>query len=176
MLDLLMESFNANVNLKGSASLDELHIDPMKEKFLPKVCPRPQLTSRTQSTSCPSREGSSSGSNPSTEHRPFNLSSDQLPPYGYVMPSEKSSRFRKPKCRDNVLKQQVVEKDNARGVGRTGSEHFRSKNLNAERKRRNRIKEGELALRALVPKITKVKTHLIKDPRESIFPLVSVTC
>nr|XP_004298568.2 PREDICTED: transcription factor bHLH90 [Fragaria vesca subsp. vesca] len=156
MLDLLMESFNANVNLKGSANLDELHIDPMKEKFLPKVCPRPQLTSRTQSTSCPSREGSSSGSNPSTEHRPFNLSSDQLPPYGYVMPSEKSSRFRKPEFRDNLLKQQVVEKDNARGVGRTGSEHFRSKNLNAERKRRNRIKEGELALRALVPKITKM--------------------
>ncbi|XP_061990762.1 transcription factor bHLH90 [Rosa rugosa] len=179
MLDFLMESFNvalkkevmtrhscANVNLKASATLDELHIDPMLERSLqnwfhspnlPKLSPRPQVvTSRTQSTSCPSREGSSSGSNPATEHPPFNLSSAQGPPHGCVKPSEKSSHFRKPKCCDNLLKQQVVEKDNARGVRRTGSEHFRSKNLNAERKRRTRIKEGELALRALVPKITKM--------------------
>lgn len=178
MLDFFMDSFNvtlkqeamtthsrADVNLNASASLDELHTDHCLDKYLqnrfsspnlPNFSPKPQVVpSITQSTSCPSLEGSSSGSNPSTEHSPVDLS---LPPHGSLKPVEKSSHFKRPKCGDNLLKQQAVEKDNAKVMRRTGSETFGSKNLNAERKRRTRIKEGELALRALVPKITKVKT------------------
>lgn len=38
----------------------------------------------------------------------------------------------------------------------TGKDQYQSKNLVTERKRRNRIKDGLFALRALVPKISKV--------------------
>lgn len=39
---------------------------------------------------------------------------------------------------------------------------YKSKNLMTERNRRKRIKEGELALRALVPNISKVlKNHIL---------------
>ncbi|XP_050374313.1 transcription factor ABORTED MICROSPORES [Argentina anserina] len=150
MLDFLMESFNVALRKEVMTTHSYANVN------LPnKLSPGPHLTSRIQ-FACPSWEGSSSGSNPSTEHPPFNFSPTQVRPDGYVKPSEQSPLFRKPKCRDSLLKQQAMEKDNARGVRRTGSEHFISKNLNAERKRRSRIKEGEYALRALVPKITKM--------------------
>ncbi|KAH0991669.1 hypothetical protein GBA52_003152 [Prunus armeniaca] len=170
MLELFMAPFNnslkqepmathdyANVNLNASASLNEFHVDPLPEecpeKLLPSLnlanlIPGPQVfpSSVSQTTSCPILEGSSSGSNPSSEHPLL------------------SSRSRKSRRGDNLLQQQaglasgsgsVVEKHKAKVTRKTGSGQYQSKNLFAERNRRSRIKDGHFALRALVPKISK---------------------
>ncbi|PQM41748.1 bHLH transcription factor [Prunus yedoensis var. nudiflora] len=141
-----------------SASLNEFHVDPLPEecpeKLLPSLnlanfIPRPQVfpSSVSRTSSCPILEGSSSGSNPSSEHPLL------------------SSRSRKSKRGDNLLQQQaglacgsgsVVEKHKAKVTRKTGSGQYQSKNLFAERNRRSRIKDGHFALRALVPKISKM--------------------
>ncbi|XP_008221870.1 PREDICTED: transcription factor bHLH90 [Prunus mume] len=171
MLELFMAPFNnslkqepmathdyAIVNLNASASLNEFHVDPLPEespeKLLPSLnlanfIPGPQVfpSSVSQTTSCPILEGSSSGSNPSSEHPLL------------------SSRSRKSRRGDNLLQQQtglasgsgsVVEKHKAKVTRKTGSGQYQSKNLFAERNRRSRIKDGHFALRALVPKISKM--------------------
>lgn len=191
MLELFMAPFNnslkqepmatpthdyANVNLNASASLNEFHVDPLPEecpeKLLPSLnlanfIPRPQVfpSSVSRTSSCPILEGSSSGSNPSSEHPLL------------------SSRSRKSKRGDNLLQQQaglacgsgsVVEKHKAKVTRKTGSGQYQSKNLFAERNRRSRIKDGHFALRALVPKISKVKIILsVKDSRDNLFFLCS---
>nr|WIE96191.1 basic helix-loop-helix transcription factor [Loropetalum chinense var. rubrum] len=50
----------------------------------------------------------------------------------------------------------AVEKDNVKVIQRPENEHYQSKNLILERNRRNRIKDRLFALRALVPKISKM--------------------
>lgn len=188
MLELFMAPFNnslkqepmathdnANVNLNASASLNEFHVDPLPEecpeKLLPSLnlanfIPGPQVfpSSVSQTTSCPILEGSSSGSNPSSE-RPL-----------------LSSHSRKSRRGDNLLQQQaglatgsgtVVEKHKAKVTRKTGSGQYQSKNLFAERNRRSRIKDGHFALRALVPKISKVKIILSVKDSSNLFFLCS---
>lgn len=110
----------------------------------------------------PSLEGSSSSSNPSNEH-PSCVS------YGYQLLENgdlelsigKSSGSRKSTHQENILKQQGslfpdCNKKVKKVSRRSERDYYKSKNLVTERNRRTRIKNGLFALRALVPKISKV--------------------
>ncbi|KAK3017105.1 hypothetical protein RJ639_006955, partial [Escallonia herrerae] len=117
-------------------------------------------------------EVSSSGSNPSNEHLLMRSGSGQASQN--VSPTQSigtSPESRNPNC--NILKfsstkqrtrsvlgraNSAIEKANLKAMQGTENEQYQSKNLITERNRRTRIKDGLFALRALVPKISKVYT------------------
>lgn len=161
-----------------SLTLDEYHLDQLSEEYLqhwpltlhllssnPRIQVLPPVT---QSSSYPSAEGSSSSSNPSNDCPSFDLNSDFINLHGSGKQSiGKFSGSKNYKHNESSLKQQadlvsncgnMEENDEGKVVQKPGRERYHSKNLVTERKRRNRIKDGLFTLRALVPKITKVKT------------------
>lgn len=127
------------------------------KKFFPRL---PFLPPVSQLNHRPTLEGSSTGSNPSNEHSiSFNSGSVRVSPnvsvngtFGEYPTDDKSN-----KCRNLSPKQDhFVETDKLKSKQRIEKEQYHSKNLVTERNRRRRIKDGLFALRALVPKISKV--------------------
>ncbi|KAI4314331.1 hypothetical protein L6164_027250 [Bauhinia variegata] len=147
---------------------------PSEECYLlSQRCPSASLTSSlisrvhlaavTQNSSYHCIEGSSSGSNPSNEHTSSDMKIVFLTEHENLNQSVKqSSSFKRSKCNETSRRKQKVlgfncgtlEEDNPKLIRETQGYH--SKNLVTERNRRNRIKDGLFALRALVPKITKM--------------------
>ncbi|KAK4763930.1 hypothetical protein SAY87_013368 [Trapa incisa] len=91
---------------------------------------------------CSSYEGSSSSSGPSNEKVPI----EYLESGGDVQKSIRQQTFSGINHRENILKTSCSSQEGESG----------SKNLLAERRRRNKIKERLFALRAIVPKISKM--------------------
>lgn len=105
------------------------------------------LAPMSQATSYPSFEISSSGLVSEDDHPSFDSINGSL-------------RSKNPKCNGNLIKQNMGftsnDKENANLSRVKQRARCQSKNLFTERKRRNRIKDGLFALRALVPKISKM--------------------
>lgn len=160
-----------------SLTLDEYHLDLLSEEYLqhwpltlhllssnPRIQVLPPVT---QSSSYPCAEGSSSSSNPSNECASFDLNYDFINQHGSVKQSigkSSGSKNYKHKKQQAYLVSNcgnVVENDEGKVIQKPGRERFHSKNLVTERNRRNRIKDGLYTLRALVPKITKVKIIIL---------------
>ncbi|XP_057948950.1 transcription factor bHLH90 isoform X2 [Malania oleifera] len=116
-------------------------------------------------SSCPSFEGTSSGSNHSNEHHAFD--SGSLTMSHMALSLGKSHRPPRPEWAENFPNQEISmvlvggnhvsdNKANMRASQRPEQEKYQSKNLVTERNRRNRIRDGLFTLRALVPKISKM--------------------
>lgn len=117
-------------------------------------------------------EGSSTSSTPSNENPSLKSVSSHVSPNKSIGNSSgswklncnvdlsKNEEFKSASLCENRV---VDHKDRLKGMKRTGTEPYQSKNLVTERNRRIRIKEGLFALRALVPNISKVLVlvHLI---------------
>lgn len=119
----------------------------------------------SQPTNYSSFEGSSTCSSLSNELQQIQLGHDHVLSGGSLEKSTKgnvgsSSRNPRPR-RKRCTYSAVTDCTEIVGV-RKGP--FKSKNLETERNRRKRIKDRELALRALVPNISKVMTdsHLLR--------------
>lgn len=148
----------------ANVKLSEHHLAPLPEEYSQHWPGIQALSSVTQFSSDPSVEGSSSGSDRSCE-RPFDLNCGYIPVHGSMNRSiGKFPGSKKPEYNVSSLKTKlalncgnVVEKEKKIVIQEPKTKKFRSKNLVTERKRRHRIKDGLFTLRALVPKITKVK-------------------
>ncbi|CAK8561678.1 unnamed protein product [Lathyrus sativus] len=127
----------------------------------------PGLPAENHSSSNPSIEGPSNGSNPSTEHLSFDSNFDCLLPHEYLhhlveispIPKVKSRGYNKTlsfHCGND-------EEDEEGTVKEPKKEMYHAKNLNTERNRRSRIKKGLFTLRSLVPNITKMDRAAIVD-------------
>lgn len=104
------------------------------------------LSAATRFNTHPYNEGSSRGSNPSIEHPSFDSNYGYIAQNAPLMQPIGNSFAKRPKCKNHVFKEELGERH------RLG----RAKNLITERNRRNKLKDGLFALRALVPKISKV--------------------
>ncbi|KAM7468653.1 hypothetical protein LguiB_016215 [Lonicera macranthoides] len=130
------------------------------KNFVPKL---QNLLPVSHPTTYPSFEGSSPASTLSDEHP--SLKSGSAPLSQDTSPTQS---IEKPKCNVKISPKRRSEsvlgcangpidhKDNRKVKQKTEREQYQSKNLITERNRRNRIKDGLFALRALVPKITKM--------------------
>ncbi|GMY26230.1 transcription factor bHLH90 [Fagus crenata] len=163
--------------------LNEHNLDPLPWPLslqLLNVNPGIQvLSSANQSSSYPSVEGSSSGSNPSSESPSLDLNSGYISLCDSMKQSiGKSSGSKMPKCDESSLKPQtnlalncgnVVEEEKEKVIQKPERQKFRSKNLVTERNRRMRNKEGLFTLRTLVPKISKMnRAAIVGDAIEYI--------
>jgi hypothetical protein len=146
----------------SNSSFNDHRLDSLLEENLPHSChllsliPRTQfLLPLTQPRNSISFEGSSSGSNPSNEAPSFVSNASQLPQHGHLELSVGKSNHD-----EKILKQRAGSADCNKKVPkvmrRSERDDYKSKNLVTERNRRTRIKTGLFALRALVPKISKV--------------------
>ena len=128
-------------------------------------------------------EGSSNVSDRLNEHPSLDSSSCLAPRHKSLKrPIEKSSFSTDHHYNETLLKQQLglglglvsatpmVEKENEKARQKPESEQYHSKNLITERNRRNRIKDGLFTLRALVPKISKVRLNFKSKLYFSICP------
>nr|WIE96190.1 basic helix-loop-helix transcription factor [Loropetalum chinense var. rubrum] len=160
-----------------SASLNEHTHNPLLVEYLHNWPPHfhhlsciPSLQSHpplTQRSNYPSFKGSSNLSNesPSFHSSPDNLSPDASlnQSFGIFLGSDK------PKYCENFSKQHMIQNGNAKVIQKPAKERYQSKNLILERNRRNRIKDGLYALRALVPKISKMnRVAILGDAIEYI--------
>ncbi|XP_057493329.1 transcription factor bHLH90 [Actinidia eriantha] len=122
-------------------------------QFLPPV---------SQPNHYPSFKGSSTGSNPSNEHPSFNSGSVPLSPNGSVNETIKKYPICKKSDSNGHLSYNqeseflLGDSNHLKPKQRMEREPYHSKNLVTERNRRNRIRDGLFALRALVPKISKM--------------------
>ncbi|KAL9401142.1 hypothetical protein Peur_004991 [Populus x canadensis] len=154
----------------SNSSFNEHRLDSLLEENLPHSChllsliPQTQfLLPLTQPRNSISFEGSSSGSNPSNEAPSFVSNASQLPQHGHLELSVGKSNHD-----ENILKQRAGSADCNKKVPkvmrRSERDDYKSKNLVTERNRRTRIKTGLFALRALVPKISKMdKAAILGD-------------
>ncbi|KAH6837134.1 hypothetical protein C2S53_018232 [Perilla frutescens var. hirtella] len=132
------------------------------------------LTLAHQPTNYSSFEGSSTCSSLSNEHQLLQhrvLSGMPLEKSckDYVDSPTRNLRLRRKKNADFAL----ITNGNEKTRQKTEKGPFKSKNLMTERNRRKRIKDGELALRALVPKITKMdKVATLVDAADYIKELL----
>ncbi|KAH6800463.1 hypothetical protein C2S52_000927 [Perilla frutescens var. hirtella] len=91
----------------------------------------------------------------------------------YVDSPTRNLRLRRNNNADFALITNGNEKLGTKTRQKTEKGPFKSKNLMSERNRRKRIKDGELALRALVPKITKIdKVATLVDAADYIKELL----
>ncbi|KAL3582755.1 hypothetical protein D5086_017087 [Populus alba] len=154
----------------SNSSFDDHRPDSLLEENSPPSChllsliPQTQfLLPLTQPRNSISFEGSSSGSNPSIEAPSFVSNASQLPQHGHLQLSVGKSIHD-----ENILKQRAGSADCNKKVPkvirRSERDDYKSKNLVTERNRRTRIKTGLFALRALVPKISKMdKAAILGD-------------
>ncbi|KAG8388872.1 hypothetical protein BUALT_Bualt02G0170200 [Buddleja alternifolia] len=120
-------------------------------------------------------EGSSTCSSLSNEHQSLKVASDQV--FGSVSEEKISNNLRLKRKNYTDLSLAHNDKKVCMKIRqKPGKGPFKSKNLVTERNRRKRIKDGMFALRALVPKITKMDraatlgdaAEYIKELHESI--------
>lgn len=163
---IVLSHTNIRLNEKPRDSSPNEYLDKSLQykNFVPKL---QNLLPVSHPTTYPSFEGSSPASTLSDEHPSLKSSSAPLSQDTSPTQSiEKSNCNVKisPKRSESVLgcaNGPIDHKDNRKVKQKTEREQYQSKNLFTERNRRNRIKDGLFALRALVPKITKVsKNHI----------------
>lgn len=192
-LDFIQYQYNASLecyemdsymDLIMDDNLEETQLDQCLQNSSPSVLftdadttPFPKVESVTRGETGAIFPGSSSGSNPSLDGSGLLSQVASLPPSLTNSPCSKKPKY----CNNgNSSKSQIElafaqanaasEHGNSKNAKHPHKEGSKAKNLEVERKRRNRIKDGEFQLRALVPNISKV--HLI-----NFTPLIiPITC
>ncbi|WCJ38446.1 basic helix-loop-helix (bHLH) DNA-binding superfamily protein [Euphorbia peplus] len=151
------------------SGLNEFGLDPFLDQnmhtlpapsHLLRFLPRTDIVipSFNQSNTYFSPEGTSGCLEPSDDHRSLHPQSGYFSQNGILKHSiENPSGGRKSKSNENsLMHQDRIPGSKIKVSKATNKPEFQSKNLIAERNRRNRITNGILTLRSLVPKISKM--------------------
>ncbi|KAI3450128.1 hypothetical protein Pfo_006793 [Paulownia fortunei] len=170
----------AHTNFKLREQLCDPHSNDYLENWAPSLHSLNFLPQISQPNNYSSFEGSSTCSSLSNEHQLLKLGSDHM--FGSMSP-EKSSReyVDSPSSNLRMKRKKYTDLACTHGNEKVGVKTrqkaekgvYKSKNLMTERNRRKRIKDGMFALRALVPKISKMdRASTLGDAAEYIMELL----